>query len=405
VRYLLAGVLVNQLGAFVQTFLLLYLTHRGVALATAAAALVGYSAGAIVGTMLGGELTHRYGPRATIVAAMATSAPLVAALPWLSAPGRGWLLLADVALAGLATQAYRPAAGVLLSDLMPPRYAVLGFSMMRIALNTGAALGPLLAAGLILLDWDLLFWVDGATALAYAALAYVLLPRTTPPAREAGEAAEAATPGRVSAYAVLVRDRRYLAYLGAVLVGTVGYVQFMVALPLQITADGHPAALYSAVLATSSLVLIACELKLTTYITRWPPQVAGVLGHVVFGLGLAGWGLSAHSAGLVLASTVVFVSGLMISGPSMYAHPAAAPGAVKARYLATMHSVAGLGSTLGPALGVLAWTRLHAGAWLLFGLGGLVAAALAGIGMAGRPGAAAEPTVADRAHEPVEVRA
>ena len=39
VRYLLGGVLVNQLGAFVQTFLVLYLTHRGMSGGTAGLAL------------------------------------------------------------------------------------------------------------------------------------------------------------------------------------------------------------------------------------------------------------------------------------------------------------------------------------------------------------------------------
>jgi MFS family permease len=137
VRYLLTGVLINQLGAFVQTFLVLYLTFRGASIGLAGLCLAAYSVGSIFGTMLGGELTHRFGSRATIVTAMACSGPLVASIPWASAPGRSWLLVAVVALAGLVTQAYRPAASVLLSDLMPERYQVMAFSMMRIALNIG----------------------------------------------------------------------------------------------------------------------------------------------------------------------------------------------------------------------------------------------------------------------------
>ena len=44
--------------------------------------------------------------------------------------------------------------------------------MMRIALNLGAALSPVIAAGLILLNWNLLLWFDAATALIYAILAH-----------------------------------------------------------------------------------------------------------------------------------------------------------------------------------------------------------------------------------------
>ena len=126
VRYLLGGVLVNQLAAFVQTFLVLYLTHRGMSTGTAGLALGAYSLGTVFGTVLGGEITHRLGPRTTIVVAMTGSAPLVAVLPLLAKPGLLAPLLVAIALAGLFAQAYRPAAAVLLSDLMPERYQVMG---------------------------------------------------------------------------------------------------------------------------------------------------------------------------------------------------------------------------------------------------------------------------------------
>ncbi|MFG1644026.1 MFS transporter [Amycolatopsis sp. NPDC049252] len=372
VRYLLGGVFVNQLGAFVQTFLLLYLTVRGVSVAAAGLCLVAYSVGAIFGTMLGGELTHRFGPRNTIVVAMIASAPLVASIPLLAHPSTFWPLAGVVALGGLATQAYRPAAAVLLSDQMPEEYQVMGFSMMRIALNIGAALAPLIAAGLILVDWDLLFWLDGATAALYALLAFSLLPKNVDVPPEEDEE-PASTVDRKSAYATMVRDGRFLLYLGSMFVGTIVYAQFTVALPLQILADGHPEALYSAVLATSSVILIVTELKLTTYVTRWPPPLAAGLGHAVFAVGVAGWGLAAGSGTLVILSTVFFVSGLMISGPSMFAYPARFPSRVKARYIGTQHTIIGLSSALGPVVGVFAWTWLGRGIWPLGGALGLVA--------------------------------
>lgn len=376
VRYLLGGVLINQMGAFVQTFLVLYLTVRGFSVGQAGAALTAFSVGAVSGTLLGAELTHRIGPRATIAGAMATSALILGFLPFLSDPAMFSLLLGAVAVGGLATQSYRPAAAVLLSDLMPAEHRVMAFSMMRIALNGGAALAPLIAAGLILVDWDLLFWFDAVTALAYAVLAFTLLPNT-PVAR----AEEKPTEDKRSAYAVLVRDGRYLLFLASVLLGSVIYVQYTVALPLKITADGHPAALYSAALATASLILILCELKITSYVTHWRPNVAGAVGTAVMGLGIAGYGLAMNSAVLIIVSTVVFVSGVMVSGPTMFAHPATFPGAVKARYIGAHQATFGLGLALGPTFGVLAWGALADGVWLVCGVIGAIAALSALVGM------------------------
>jgi MFS family permease len=375
-RYLLGGVFINQMGAFVQTFLVLYLSFRGFSLSGAGAALTAYSVGAVFGTLLGGELTHRFGPRGTIVGAMATSAVIVGSLPVLSHPDRFGFLLAGALLAGLVTQAYRPAASVLLSELMPKEFSVMAFSMMRIAMNLGAAVGPLIAAGLILLDWDLLFYFDAVTALVYSLLAFALLPKTT-----VEDKAEKPAEDKKSAYLVLLRDNKYLLYLASMLLSAAIYVQYTVALPLKITAEGHSTALYSAALATSSTILILCELKITSYVRHWPTHVAGFVGTTLLGLGLGGYGLSTQSSALIIFSTVVFVSGLMVSGPTMFAHPATFPAEVKARYIGASQAMFGLGTALGPTLGVLAWAEFGNGIWLWCAVIGVLAALCALVGM------------------------
>lgn len=378
IRYLLGGVTINQLGAFVQTFLLLYLLHRGVSAEEAGLSLVAYSAGSVFGTFLGGELTHRFGARITIGSTMALSGPVVALIPWAAGFDSVWPLLADVAIAGLITQAYRPAAAVLLSDMMPEKFQVMAFSMMRIALNIGAALAPLLAAVLITIDWNLLYWVDGATALLYAALAFALLPNVVAPDEKEPEPGEVAA--RRSAYGVMVRDSRFLMFLASLFVGTIVYVQFFVALPMKIAADQQPTELYSAVLATSSVVLIMGELKLTSYVVKWPPPLAVGLGHLIFAVGFIGWWLSDSPVALI-GGTLFFVFGIMMSGPSMFARPAKAPAPYKARYLGTTHALAGLSSSIGPILGVFAFTQLGNGIWALCSLLGVVAAVLAYFGI------------------------
>ncbi|MFJ3206289.1 MFS transporter [Streptomyces sp. NPDC086989] len=414
VRYLLGGVLVNQLGAFVQTFLVLYLTYRGASVSAAGLALVAYSIGSIFGTMLGAEITHRSGPRTTIMVAMAASAPLVASISWLSGSGMLWPLLAVVGLAGLFTQAYRPAAAVLLSDLMPDRYQVMAFSMMRIALNIGAALAPLIAAVVILVDWNLLFWIDGATALVYALLAFALLPKkAVEPAGAAGEGADGASDGPAdedataaaqaeaetaaataadgrSAYATMLRDRKYLLYLGAILLGSLTYAQGHIVLPLELAEDHYPTGFYSTVLTVSSVVLITCELKITAYLSRLPKHVRVISGHLVEAVGLAVYALSPRSGAFTITGAVLVVCGIMIAAPSMFAHPATFPAAVKARYIGTMQAVGGAASALAPLFGVYLWTRLGGGFWLLCGIVTAVAGlfALAGVRQPPGPGPA-----------------
>ncbi|MGC4890623.1 MFS transporter [Micromonospora sp. DT227] len=380
VRCLLGGVLVNQLGAVVQTFMVLYLVFRGFSAGQAGTAIAAYSVGSVVGVLVGGELIHRIGPRGAITVAMLGSAAILAVLPLLSRPSTFGVLMVAMLLAGLATQSYRPAAAVLLSDLMPEDLRVMGFSMMRIALNIGAALSPLVAAGLILLDWNLLLWFDAATALVYAILARWLLPDLRTGRGAPGAAVQGASGTRM-VYGILLRDRRFWFFLVSTLIGAVIYVQFNVVLPLKISAEGHSTGLYSGVLVTASIVLILCELKITASVARWPGHVAATAGTVLMAVGAASFGVSGGSAVALVACTVVFVFGTMINGPTMFAYPATFPAPVNARYISAHQATFGLGMAAGPLVGVAAWVWLGNGVWWLCGGLGLVAAWCARLGM------------------------
>lgn len=380
VRYLLGGVLVNQLGAFVQTFMVLYLVFRGFSAGHAGAAVAAFSVGLVLGGFVGGEMVQLIGPRGTITAAMLASAVFLTVVPLFGRPGHFGPLLATLLLAGLASQSYRPAAAMLLSDLMPADIRVMGFSMMRIALNLGAALSPLIASVLILLNWNLLLWFDGATALAYAILAHWLLPDV----RVDRGAPDAAVPAKIStraAYGTLLRDGRFWFFLASVMIGTVIYVQYTIALPLKISSEEKSTGLYSAILVTASTVLILCELKITTYVARWPGHVAATVGTVLMGLGVAGFAVSGGSAVALIACTIVFVFGIMVNGPTMFAYPATFPAPVKARYISAHQATFGLGLAVGPLFGVAAWIGLGNDVWWLCGGLSLVAALCALLGM------------------------
>jgi predicted MFS family arabinose efflux permease len=375
-RYLLGGIFIVQAGSLMQAFIVLYLVQRGFSVGHAAAALTAYSIGATVGNLLGGELTHRIGPRVTVAGTMACCAVLVAAVPVLSRPALFLYLIVTVALAGLVAQCYRPAAATLLSEVMPEEHHVMSFSMMRVAMNTGATVGPLIAAGLILVNWDLLFVLNAVTALLYAALAYFLLPAGRP-----AHDPEKAVEGQRSAYLVLLRDVRYQLYLLSGVISAAVYVQFLSVLPLKITSEGGPTALYSVVLAQSSLILILTEMKITTYTRRWSPRLVVAAGSLLLGLGIAAYAPATGSGVTIILGTFVFVLGVMVSGPTAFAYPAKFPPHLRARYLGAKYATFGLGLALGPAVGVLVWQAVGSRSFLYFGAATIVAAACALVGM------------------------
>jgi predicted MFS family arabinose efflux permease len=73
----LAGVLVNRLGSFFQTFLVLFLTHRGLTGVEAGVALGCFGAGSLAGVLAGGSLADRRGPRLATLGSMLGSGTLL----------------------------------------------------------------------------------------------------------------------------------------------------------------------------------------------------------------------------------------------------------------------------------------------------------------------------------------
>ncbi len=384
VRWLLFGVFVNQLGAFVQVFLVLFLVDNGVSEGRAGLALGAYGAGSVLGALLGGRLADRIGRRTTMTVSMLCAAGLTISISFLGDPALYPLLLLVVVADGAMTQAYRPAASAMLADLVPEGRLVMTFSMYRVALNTGAVIGPLVAAWLMTVSWDLLFWADGLTAIACALLARRFLPAAEV-AHGSVEAASGPTAALAEAgpagYRAVLRDGRYLLFLFAMFASAVIYMQYFSVLPLQIRDDGHTALVYSAILALSAGAVITCELLVTTRVQAWRATTAATTGIALLAAGLGGYGIDGGLA-MLFAATLVGVLGQIVSGPTMFAHPArVAPPAARGAYAGASQAMFGLGAAVGPLLGVLAFDAIGSTVWALCAAVGALAAVAAFAGM------------------------
>ncbi|MEO6700863.1 MAG: MFS transporter, partial [Jatrophihabitantaceae bacterium] len=224
VRAMLVGVLINQLGGFLQTFLVLFLTERGFTDVQAGLALGCYGAGCFAGVLIGGSFADRLGPRSATFASMAGFAGLLIAVLYLrNFPA----LLVAVILAGVVGRFYRPAAAAMLSELTPKHRQVMIFAVYRLAMNLGTTAAPLIAVALISVSYQLLFWCDAVTALVYGVIAILTLPRQPIRARLTSREQR-----RAGGYRAVLADRRYVLYLLAIFVNSAVYIQYVSTLPL-----------------------------------------------------------------------------------------------------------------------------------------------------------------------------
>lgn len=376
-KTILVGVLLNRLSGFLNIFLVLYLTSRGDSTGQAVLAVGMYGAGGIVGSLIGGELADRLGPRTATVISMGGAAVLTASLLYLPSY---LLVLAAVALVGVGAQMFRPASATLLSDLTPEGRQVMIFAMYRFGLNLGALGAPLIGYGLYYLNhqqYALLFWGEALIAMAYAIAAFTLLPArpahgaapaTAAAAADAGEQAEPA-----GGYLAVLRDRRYTLFLLAIFFHSAVYVQYLSTLPLTVHAARLPIVWYTLAVSLNGFIVIAFEL-LTTKVTQgWPKRLPIALTFGLLGAGVAVYGLPMVPV-VIITGTLIWSFGEIIGGPTVFAYPAiAAPPDRRGRYLGSFQFMFGLGSTVGPLVGGWLFIQMGQAVWPVLAVGSLIA--------------------------------
>ena len=201
-----AGGLANMFGnGVIVPFLIIYLHNvRGISLGLAGLIAATNGLAALVSGPIAGSLADRIGARTTLVAALVIMTGAFALFPLITEPWHAFLLNA---LAGTGSGAFWPSQGTLLSALTPPDRRPAAFAQQRVTMNLGIGLGGLVG-GLIASTSDpssftILFALDAATFLVFAAI----LTRVPSPKIEPHP------PETARGYAAVFRDRPFRSFI------------------------------------------------------------------------------------------------------------------------------------------------------------------------------------------------
>ncbi|MEK2476436.1 MDR family MFS transporter [Streptomyces noursei] len=315
--WLWTSTLVNRLGAFVATFLALYLTvERGYS--ASYAGLVGalYGLGGVVSSVGAGVLTDRLGRRPTMLIGQVSTAASVALLGFMTDP----VAIAVVAgLVGMATNASRPAVQAMMADIVAPEDRVRAFSLNYWAINLGFAFSST-AAGLIAEHGYLALFLGEATlVLACALVVFFKLPESRPEAGGAADdpastGASAAGAGRVSMLTVL-RDGRFMTVVGLNLLLALLFQQAYVSMPVSMGRAGFSSADFGLVIAVNGVLIVLLQIPVTRFIEHRSPAVLLVGSALLAGYGF-GMTALAGSVALYAVAVAVWTLGEIINSPT-----------------------------------------------------------------------------------------
>ncbi|MEU1733069.1 MFS transporter [Streptosporangium sp. NPDC020145] len=368
-----AGMFVNKFGAFLNVFLVLYLTHRGYSAFLAGLALGAVGFGGFLGNAVGGSIADLIGRRWTIVASMFGTAVFTLLVPLADTIG---VIVALSLAVGFLAQLYRPAAGAILVDTVPARDLIAAVSLLRLAMNLGMAVGGVVGGLLSVLSYTYLFVGNAVTCLLFGLLVLTLLPETRPAPPEHEDA------GARGGYRTVFRDRAMVLYLLSMTAATYVYTQTIATLPLHVRNQGLGTEFYGLLLGVNALLIVLFELPLVRFTERRQPRYVIAAGVVLLGAGVALTGVADERAALV-ATVALWTLGEMVYTPVATAYPGLlAPGHLRGRYQGAEGVAVTVAQTAGPAAGGFLYGHTAAGHWALCGV---VAVLGAGFMLAARP--------------------
>ncbi|ATM24569.1 integral membrane protein (plasmid) [Streptomyces alboflavus] len=294
---LLSITLVARSFGFAYPFLSYHLKELGFTTQAVGQALAVFGIGWLIGQMLTGWATDRFGRRRTLVASMATAA---VCLPLLAQAHAFAAVCAGALIAGIVYDAARPVVSAVIADVITDdeqRAAVNGWR--HGAVNIGAAITGV-AGGLLAgrAGFEALFWLNAAACAACALVARHYLEADSP-------AGSAPSTARGSVRAALHDGRLWLLWAASTAALTCLSGMFT-ALPLMMDADGLGADAYGWSQAANAGAVIVLTPLLTPRLSRRCGHQRPMVGMLacsalLLGLGMGSAGLADTTLGYSLA--------------------------------------------------------------------------------------------------------
>jgi MFS family permease len=214
-----------------------------------------------------------------------------------------------------------------------------------------------------------LFVGDAVTSFAFGLLAWFALPHGVRAGAKAARWNEALRRMR--------HDKRmHKLFLGQLAISLV-FFQVFSTFGIHVTSCGFSPSTYGAIISINGVLIVACELWLTTYTRRFAPTHMMAVGYVLVGVGFS-FNAFAHTLPMLVFVMVLFTFGEIISMPVAAAYFAeGVPPEMRGRYMGVLSLTGALGLTFGPSLGLLLHEQSPNWLWAGCAALGVTGAALA----------------------------
>lgn len=353
--------LINRSGSMVLPFIVVYMTKSlGFTTVEAGVIMSLYGAGSLLGSFLGGRLTDSIGPFKVQILSLTTGGISYLILPLFTG---FYALGAAIFVCAVLNDSLRPANSAMTGHFATPETTTRSFSLMRMAINLGVAIGPAIAGLLAASSYTWLFIGDGLTCIAAGGVFYWYFRNKQPAVHERKQEASHKNKSPFT-------DASYIWFLILVMCYAGAFFQIFNGLPLYYKdvyiKTEHAIGL---ILAFNGLIVFVFEMVLVSAIEKKLTPVQSLfIGSCMLGFSFlllnfftGGWVLLVSMA--LLSFSEIFAMPFMISHAIKSATPATRGSYVAAYTIAW--SLAFILSPIGSAGIIENWG--YEALWYIFG--------------------------------------
>ncbi|HEX8990205.1 MAG TPA: MFS transporter, partial [Anaerolineales bacterium] len=294
---MVSGNLISTAGASMVTpFLMIYATDKlGIPLSTAVTLITINAGTTLVSSPVAGTLADKVGRKLVLNMSLTLSGLTYLGLRFaVTYPS----LAALMACLGLANALYSVGADAMMADLVPSEQRVDAYAINRMMNNAGFAIGPAVGGFVAATSYKLSFLAGAIGMLTYSLLMFFLARETLersrqPPSAAAAIQGYAKSPISESArqrnegFGKLLRDGRYLAFLGTMSLGLIAPMLLWVFLAVYTkNYFGMPENVYGWLPTTNALMCVFVQYAVTRITRRHSTLPVVAAGMLIYALGV-----------------------------------------------------------------------------------------------------------------------
>jgi MFS family permease len=297
-------------GTLLFPFFSLYITQKfNVGMTQAGIVLGTFSAFGLIGSVIGGALTDKFGRKNLILFGLIFSALSTLSLGLVN----DFAVLIPLAVViGLLSNIAGPAHQAMVADLLPEDKRQEGFGILRVVANMSWIIGPTIGGFIANRSYFMLFVLDAVFSCIVAVIVFSFIPETKPETTEEPESMLKTFAG----YGIVLRDYAYVAFLVVSMIMGIVYQQMYNTLSVYLR-DNHgivPQG-YGFLLTVSGIIVILFQFKTTRVIKKYPTFIMMALGTFFYMVGFGMFGF-VTVYWLFAAAIVIITIGEMVIMPT-----------------------------------------------------------------------------------------